>query len=318
MSTPHRTVARIHFEDFDGAQFERLVFAYLLRTGRWRSLEWYGQVGSDLGRDIWGVRDNDFYRGNGENICFQCANHQKLTFRKIKRDLDKIALCTNGVPHKFHAICGHQVSADLRDKIKEHARVKGIYDCEVWSGSEFEEYLRRDTESLLRRFISGEVFPDNPTHIANYVNQINSVDDHEVLVLMSRIFDRPAFYTPFEYESSIPNFKKAISDTIESINTGIRRLRDGTEITRIPSRHHVKDESIRNSLKQIEIMLIRLRSSLEEHIRKNKIRIQNPENPDDGLFFYTEEAIKDLDSRRTEILDAFRMLCPGFDTIIER
>ncbi len=34
---------------------ECLVFAYLARTEKWKSLEWYGQAGSDLGRDIWGV-----------------------------------------------------------------------------------------------------------------------------------------------------------------------------------------------------------------------------------------------------------------------
>jgi len=48
----------------------------------------------------------------------------------------------------------------------------------------------------------------------------------------------PAFYTPFNSESSIPAFKKAITDTIEAINTGVHRLRDGTEIRRIPNRRH--------------------------------------------------------------------------------
>jgi len=33
----------IHFEDFGGRQFERLVFTYVLRTDRWRTIEWYGQ-----------------------------------------------------------------------------------------------------------------------------------------------------------------------------------------------------------------------------------------------------------------------------------
>jgi hypothetical protein len=47
-----KTVQPIHFEDFDGFQFERLVFAYHARTAKWRALEWYGQSGSDLGRDI--------------------------------------------------------------------------------------------------------------------------------------------------------------------------------------------------------------------------------------------------------------------------
>ena len=55
MNTPAKYVQPIHFEDFDGLQFERLVFAYHARTEKWRALEWYGQAGSDLGRDIWGM-----------------------------------------------------------------------------------------------------------------------------------------------------------------------------------------------------------------------------------------------------------------------
>jgi len=34
---------------------ERLVFAHRARTEKWKSLEWYGQAASDLGRDVWGV-----------------------------------------------------------------------------------------------------------------------------------------------------------------------------------------------------------------------------------------------------------------------
>jgi hypothetical protein len=58
MRRPSIYVQPIHFEDFDGAQFERLVFAYHARCEEWQSLEWYGQAGSDLGRDIWGIRHN--------------------------------------------------------------------------------------------------------------------------------------------------------------------------------------------------------------------------------------------------------------------
>lgn len=47
MSTPTRYVAPIHFEDFSGEAFERVVFAYHLRAEWWQDLEWYGQVGSD-------------------------------------------------------------------------------------------------------------------------------------------------------------------------------------------------------------------------------------------------------------------------------
>lgn len=35
-----RTVRPVHFEDFGGQDFERLVFAYHLRAG-WSDLAWY-------------------------------------------------------------------------------------------------------------------------------------------------------------------------------------------------------------------------------------------------------------------------------------
>ena len=44
------TVSPIHFEDYSGIQFERIVFAYHVRTG-WLDLIWHGQSGGDKGRD---------------------------------------------------------------------------------------------------------------------------------------------------------------------------------------------------------------------------------------------------------------------------
>jgi hypothetical protein len=57
IAKPSALAHSIHIEDFYGVQFERLVFPYHWRSDEWRSPEWYCQVGSDLGRDIWGVRD---------------------------------------------------------------------------------------------------------------------------------------------------------------------------------------------------------------------------------------------------------------------
>jgi len=72
MPQPLTYVQRVHFEDFDGLQFERLVFAYHARAEKWLSLEWYGQTGSDLGRDIWGIRNQ------GETLCVQCVNRGRF------------------------------------------------------------------------------------------------------------------------------------------------------------------------------------------------------------------------------------------------
>ena len=50
---PSRLVHHINFEVLGGVEFERLVFAYHIRAG-WTDLTWFGQVGSDVGRDIVG------------------------------------------------------------------------------------------------------------------------------------------------------------------------------------------------------------------------------------------------------------------------
>ncbi len=82
-------VQPIHFEDFDGSQFGRLVFAHHVRTETWKSVEWYSQAGSDLGRDIWGIPDD------GESVCIQCVNRKNLTLAKIKNDLSKMLRANN-------------------------------------------------------------------------------------------------------------------------------------------------------------------------------------------------------------------------------
>ena len=120
MSAPLRYVAPVHFEDFSGEAFERLVFAYHLRAEWWRSLEWYGQVGSDSGRDIWGTRDNDF--GYHETICIQCVNRSRLTKLKAQTDTKKILNAQHGAPTILRFVCRSNVSADLRDAIRRLRR----------------------------------------------------------------------------------------------------------------------------------------------------------------------------------------------------
>ncbi len=157
----------IHFEDFGGKQFERLVFAYHLRHEQWRSLEWYGQSGSDLGRDIWGVRLN--HRGKRETVCIQCANHKTVSSSKATQAIDKVLTSLTGKPDVFKFVVGCPLSASKREKIRAHANSKGIGSCEIWSGEEFEERLRSECESLLQRFAGGEAFPDSPNDLRKFV-----------------------------------------------------------------------------------------------------------------------------------------------------
>lgn len=80
-----KQVGPIHFEDFSGEQFERLCFAFLVRDPEYIFADWSGQSGGDGGRDIV-VRDTA-----NRVLVFQCANHARLTFQKVQKDLRKIA-----------------------------------------------------------------------------------------------------------------------------------------------------------------------------------------------------------------------------------
>ena len=214
---PNCTVQPVHFEDFGGHHFERLVFAYLIRTDNWVSLEWYGQTGSDSGRDIWGVRERDGYP-QGQKVCAQCANRKSLTYKKVQVDLAKI-ISHRPESDAFIVVAGGSVSATLRDQTKKLCEQNQVYTNEIWSDKEFEERLRAKDGSSLKRFIEGEEFPDTPVNLRNFAEAITPQSDNEVLALIGRLFDRPAFYTPFHQESSIPAFKKAVTDTIEALNT---------------------------------------------------------------------------------------------------
>jgi hypothetical protein len=306
---PNKTVQPIHFEDFDGYQFERLVFAYLLRTDNWLSLEWYGQTGSDSGRDIVGVRERDRYPA-GQKVCVQCTNWRTPKYDKIRKDFEKIL--STEKPDVFIVVTGGKVSSRLRKKVNKLCEEKEVYINEIWSGNEFEERLRSETETLLKRFIEGDEFPDTPEDLRTFVEEVHPQSDDEILGLMAGLFDRPAFYTPFRYESSIPAFKKAITDTIEALNTGIHRLRDGTEIRRIPSRHAIQSEETKSVLFQIVQILTELRAKFDEFVKTGEIQIMPAMRADISILLTSPNAANEMDRLRKKILDSFRELYPAF------
>lgn len=308
---PAKLVQPIHFEDYSGVQFERLVFAALLRMDRWRSLEWYGQVGSDLGRDIWGIRENDALKG--ETVCVQCVNRDKLTAAKARRDIDKVVSSASGKPNVLRFVCRSSVSAGLRDETKKHANSKGIYNCEIWGGQEFEERIRSSCESLLKRFVEGVEFPDAAAGLRDFAEETKPVTDDEILALMARVFDRPAFTTHFGAESSLPAFKQAITDTIQAVNTGICQTRDGKEIRRIPSRHDLQDAVKKAELADIIRKLTELRSRFDALIRAGEIRPCGCSDKDCSIFMLSHQAVEEMNRLRSDILSDFRRIYPKFE-----
>jgi len=65
--------------------------------------------------------------------------------------------------------------------------------------------------------------------------------------------DRPAFRTPFHYESSLPRFRDATAETIDTLNTGRFRGRQ------ISSKYQIRDHNLRWEVDRIVTALVALR-----------------------------------------------------------
>jgi hypothetical protein len=304
-----KTTHPIQFNLLSGQQFERLVFAYLWRRWSWKKLEWYGQVGKDQGSDIRGVRENDW--GRDEIVIVACANWKKLTSRKVIQDIDKIVKAEPEPPALLIVVAGGTVAPKLRKEIENHARSVKIFNTQVWSGSELEEQARFHAESVVRRFMEGEEFPPEASEIIKFVDGIQ-IEEGEALRLLGQVFDRPAFYTRFGCESSLPAFHRAISDTIEAINTGICRTREGVIFRRMPSKNDFKDTAVRTTLDSIVRGLNQLRIVFDEHLKMGTLKPCGCTNADCSTFMVTPMAERDLDSARTKVLDEVRRIVPDF------
>jgi hypothetical protein len=310
MTVPSSLVQKIHFEDFGGPEFERLVFAYHLRAA-WTDVAWYGQTGSDHGRDIIGTELLD-----GEpprRTVIQCVNRNAMTQKKAEDDLNAAFAAPTGPPDAFKFVVRGAVSATRRDAINKAARHIGIDNVTVWSGAEFEENLRLRGEDLLRRFCAGEPFPDQADEIRRFVDEFATLTDSDMLTIMAAVFDRPAFRTPFREESSIPAFQQAIEDTIGALNTGVWRTRDGSEIRRIPSLHHLRDPRAKANVVRAVQLVDNLRRQFVSGLRSGKIKHCSCGQADCPVFILRPGIATALDDSRSRALDAFRSAHANFD-----
>jgi hypothetical protein len=307
---PTATIHPVHFDDFSGLQFERLVFAYHVRAG-WLDLAWLGQSGGDQGRDIIGAEEFD--DAPRRRTVIQCVNRQSLTLAKARQDMEKAIKAPTGKPDAFKFVCGGSVSDKTRTAVAKVATSLGIAYVSIWSGAEFEEHLRLRGEYLLHRFVQGEAFPEAEVEIRQFVDDFPDLSDIEALSLMATVFDRPAFSTPFHEESSLPAFQKAIEDTIGAFNTGIWRTRDGTEIRRIPSVHHLKDPHTKKSMKQVVRHVDELRRIFVAHLRSGGIEHCKCGDEDCPVFFLQPGVAEELDTARRRALAIFRSIYPRFD-----
>ncbi|WDJ88986.1 restriction endonuclease [Xanthomonas campestris] len=295
-----KKVFPIHFLDLSGDEFERLVFASLFRMHAWHTLDWFGQTGGDDGKDIIGTRD-DFY-GEEETVVFACANWKNFTSTKGISDIDKIVAAMDKLPAEIIIAVGSNVSAETKEKCITHAKSKGVHAAQVWSGTEFEERLRFHADSVLRRFFEGEELPHESGAIRKLVVELNPSTETEAGALVARLFIRPAFMTPIWGESSLPAFRQAIGDTINALNTGIWRDREGTIISRICPGHLFPSDTVRTSLANAVKALIRLRLDFDTGLRNGLIRSLSAEP--EGPFFEIEQGhSRKLEKTRQEALN---------------
>lgn len=300
---------QIHFEDRSGIEFERLTFAYVSRLKNWDKLEWLGQTGGDGGRDIWGV-------SCGESYCYQCANYTNMTTKKGKEDLNKLVI-HGTIPDNNTIVCGGHVSNKIRDEILNYAISIGIKKNSVWNGVEFEEFLRRDTPEIIERFVNGIQFPDNPKELIFFAKEINGLNDKDIVDLIIECFDRPAFTTRFYRESNLQNFEKAIEDTINVLNTGMHRLRDGTLIRQIPSRHRISNPEIKKKLADITKLVIRLRDDFTDLKKRNEIERCGCGDVDCQTYMMSDKACTMMDNSRQMILNQLKLINPDLKLIID-
>jgi hypothetical protein len=296
------SVAPIHFDDFSGAQFERLCFAYLLRRPEFTDVEWYGQLGGDGGRDIIATA------ADGKTHVFQCANFQRLTKAKVASDIKKIAAGGRSAGANLTVISGGRVSAKLRDTFRDIAAAAGFSGTAIWAGPEVEERLRRDAPDLLRRFAQGVPFPELPADLKQFALDCSVQTDESIVRSLAIAFDRPAFKTPFRAESSLLRFRESLAETINTLNTGT------TPSGRVlASKHDLRDPSLRRRVDGLITDLARLRATFDGFMRSGGIRGCGCGSDDCPVFMMSDAAIQAMDHDRREIMDEVHRLHPDFD-----
>lgn len=306
MRTFNKTVHPFDFENLSPSDFERLAFAFVCRRWAWKVLDWYGQLGDDGGRDILGVREDEW--GRDETVVVACANWRRLTAEKALGDLDKIAASMTPPPHVL-LLAGGKVSADLKSKVASHAAKLNFPRVEVWSGPEFEEQLRAFADTVARRFFNGEELPDDPIALRAFVVE-TPASEAEGLRLIARLFDRPAFQTAFNYESSLSAFRQALTNTIEALNTGLWRARDGALITRIPSKNDFANPAVKAALNKAVTDITHLRATFDDFLRQQLVKPCGCVQPDCPVFTIERAAADKLNDQRRSLLEKLRQVVP--------
>ena len=144
------------------------------------------------------------------------------------------------------------------------------------------------------------------TELLAWVVETIPGSDDEIIVALTRVMDRPAYRTPFHHESSLPRFREAIAETIETLNTG-----HSQQGLHLPSKSQIRDTTLRASVDRIIEALVSLRATFDNFLRTERIRPCGCGQPDCPVYFLSEEAAREMDKRRRAILTLAHSLNPN-------
>src|SRR5262249_38666094 len=142
--------------------------------------------------------------------------------------------------------------------------------------------------------------------LRRFADDYAGMTDQDILHQMAAALDRPAFHTRFRDECSLPAFRQAIEDTISALNTGIWKTRDGAEIRRIPSLHHLRDSTIKAHVTRTSRLLDELHKAFVAGLRSGTVKPCGCKQPDCPVFFIDPRTAERLDQIKSEALNAFR------------
>lgn len=154
------------------------------------------------------------------------------------------------------------------------------------------------TEREVRRFRS---------QLERFVAESLPATDAEIARNLVSALDRPAFRTPFHQESSLPRFRAAITETIAVINTGHGQTR-----TSPPSKLMLRDPDVRAKLDAVVERLVALRAAFDELLRTGDIRHCGCQDSDCPVHMLSDQAVREMDRRRQELLAAAHEIDPSF------
>jgi hypothetical protein len=144
------------------------------------------------------------------------------------------------------------------------------------------------------------------TELLAHVARAIPPSDDDIIEVLTSALDRPAYRTPFHLESSLPRFREAIAETIETLNTGLT-----PQGFQLPSKFQIRDPMLRARVDQVVTALVQLRATFDQLVRSGAIKHCGCGQSDCPVFMLSEQAAAEMDRKRNELLVLASTLNPN-------